>query len=52
MIRYAAVLLLALAAFGCNSDSDSQSPGTPPADVTINIVAQNGANSFSPNPHH
>ena len=40
-------LLLVFAALGCN-DSSTNPPAT--ADVVINIVAENGANSFSPNP--
>ena len=48
-VRYALLALLPLgfAALGC--DEDSQSPATT-ADVTIDIVADNGSNSFSPNP--
>ena len=41
-------LPLVLAAFGCNSNNSTNPPAT--ADVVINIVAENGANSFSPNP--
>ena len=50
IIRYAfPIAVLALAAFGCNDNSESPSP-SPTADVTINIVAMNGASSYSPNP--
>ena len=37
-------LPLVLAAFGCNSNNSTNPPAT--ADVVINIVAENGANSF------
>jgi plastocyanin len=39
----------ALAAAGCGKDSNPASPSTA-ADVTIEIVADNGNLSFSPNP--
>jgi plastocyanin len=49
LTRYAwpTLVLVALAVSGCNSDSES--PATE-ADVTITIVANNGTNSYSPNP--
>ncbi len=44
-------LLLAINAIGCNSSKKNPvSPGGGGADVTIEIVANNGANSFSPSP--
>lgn len=50
----APLLALTLAAAGCGGDDGDNGPtggdgdGTP--DVTIEIVANNGANSYSPNP--
>ena len=42
-------LTLAMATFsGCNDSTNPPGNGTP--DVTIQIVARNGSNSFSPNP--
>jgi plastocyanin len=53
MIRMAPALIAAaaLVGAGCSKDSNSNpgSPG-PAADVTIEIVANNATNSFSPNP--
>ena len=51
-----AVVVLSLGVWGCGSDPaspESPSPLTPPPSdgvVTINIVSENGAQSFSPNP--
>ena len=42
------IVLVSVAPLGCDSGED-QSPA-PTADVTINIVGMNGANSYSPNP--
>jgi aldose sugar dehydrogenase len=39
--------LVAFAGLGCDSDNESPNPT---ADVTINIVGDNGSNSYSPNP--
>lgn len=41
------IVLFAFTALGCNSDNESPNPT---ADVTINIVGNNGSNSYSPNP--
>lgn len=49
-----AVLVVAAAfASGCGDSTSAPTPPTPPpasADVTIDIGADNGANSFAPNP--
>ena len=42
------ILLVIFTASGCGDDDDDGS--SPAADVTINIVANNGSNSYSPNP--
>jgi len=48
------VVLVALTAAACGSDSNSNttSPSTPTTtpDVTINILGDNGAQSYAPNP--
>ncbi len=41
------IMMVALALFGCDSGDEAPNPT---ADVTINILGQNGANSYSPNP--
>ena len=47
----ASVLLLGLAALpGCGSDSSTPMTPSPANTPTINIVGQNGAQAFSPNP--
>lgn len=43
------ILAMVFAGSGCGEDSSSMSPSTA-ADVTIEIVANNGSLSFSPNP--
>jgi plastocyanin len=43
------VLGIGFAAVSCKKKSNPAAPGTT-ADVTINIVAENFANSYSPNP--
>jgi plastocyanin len=44
-------VLAAIAYVGCGGDdSNPQGSGGPAADVTIQIVAMNGSNSYSPNP--
>jgi plastocyanin len=44
-------LLLGIYAIGCGgNDKNPVSPGGGGADVTINIVANNAANSYSPSP--
>jgi plastocyanin len=42
------IFLVAFTASGCGDDDDDN--GSTAADVTISIVAQNGSNSYSPNP--
>jgi plastocyanin len=52
-IQAAVVLLAGFVGLSCSSDDDGNpmNPNpTPTADVTILIVANNGSNSFSPNP--
>jgi plastocyanin len=52
MLAGVLILLATFALPGCSDDDDSnpQQPGGPAADVTVNIVADAGSNSFSPNP--
>jgi len=45
-----AVLLLVAMVAGCGGDKSTSPTPTKKADVTIEIVANNGSNSFSPNP--
>lgn len=47
-----AAALLGLYAVGCGGDDDNNpvNPGPGTADVTIQILGQNGANSYSPSP--
>jgi plastocyanin len=51
MLAGVLILLATFAQLSCSDDDDSnpQQPG-PAADVTVNIVADAGSNSFSPNP--
>ncbi len=49
LLLAALVLGTSLLALSCKGKSNPAGPGTP-ADVTITIVAENLANSFSPNP--
>jgi plastocyanin len=55
VIRAAALAMLTIGVAACGSDYGSSTPSgptsPPPAGaITIDIVAQNGAQSFSPNP--
>lgn len=43
-------LFLVVAVAGCKSDKSTNPPGDTTADVTIEIAANNGSNSYSPNP--
>lgn len=49
MLLAALVLGVSLLALSCKGKSNPAGPGGT-ADVTITIVAENGSNSFSPNP--
>ena len=57
-VRASALIAVGLGVWGCGgssySNGDSGNPNTPtpsiPGPVTINVVAINGAQSFSPNP--
>jgi plastocyanin len=44
------VLVLAAAVSGCGGDKSTNPPPVTAADVTIEIVSNNGSSSFSPNP--
>jgi plastocyanin len=43
-------LLLVAGVVGCKNDKGTNPPADTTADVTIEIVANNGSNSYSPNP--
>jgi len=49
-----AAVVLSLGVWGCSNSGDTSSPSTPSPTpgtaVTINVVAVNGSQSFSPNP--
>lgn len=51
LVAGAALVIAAAAYIGCGGDDSSpQGPPGPSADVTVDIVARNGSNSYSPNP--
>jgi len=45
-----AALGLMVSVYACNEDASPATPSGPPADVTVTIVANNGSQSYSPNP--
>jgi plastocyanin len=47
---YIFALLLVAAVVGCTKDKSTNPPADTTADVTIQIVANNGSDSFSPSP--
>jgi plastocyanin len=49
-LLFAAATVLAASACGSSSSTSPTSPTTPAADVTVQIVGDNGINSYNPNP--